>query len=73
MVWLWHGDDRRRNTVDKSGDLVEAVLDCPGIAGFCYTQLTDTEQETNGLLDAQRQPKFDISVIRSIFAPEDDK
>ena len=59
--------------IDNIRDLVEAVCDCPGIAGFCYTQLTDTEQETNGLLDAKRQPKFDISVIRSIFAPQDDK
>jgi len=46
--------------------LVDALLDSTGIAGFCYTQLTDTEQETNGLLTASREPKLDIATIRSI-------
>lgn len=32
-------------------------------SGFCYTQLTDTFQEANGLLYADRTPKFDISAI----------
>jgi hypothetical protein len=27
------------------------------LAGFCYTQLTDIEQEINGLLTYDRQPK----------------
>ncbi len=72
--WFGYGTvTSAQEYIDNIRDLVEAVCDCPGIAGFCYTQLTDTEQETNGLLDAQRQPKFDISVIRSIFAPEDEK
>jgi hypothetical protein len=47
-------------------DLVGAVLDCPTIAGFCYTQLTDTEQERNGLLTADRTPKLDPATIRAI-------
>lgn len=46
--------------------LVTALLDSTGIAGFCYTQLTDTEQETNGLLTAAREPKLDISAVRKI-------
>ena len=29
-------------------------------AGFCYTQLTDTYQEINGLLYADRTPKAPI-------------
>jgi beta-galactosidase/beta-glucuronidase len=45
--------------IAKYAELVNAVLDSPGIAGFCYTQLTDTEQESNGLLDAARRPKVD--------------
>jgi hypothetical protein len=48
------------------GALVGALLDSTGIAGFCYTQLTDTEQETNGLLTAARKPKLDIATIRAI-------
>jgi hypothetical protein len=28
------------------------------LAGFCYTQLTDIEQEVNGLLSYDRRPKL---------------
>jgi beta-galactosidase/beta-glucuronidase len=42
---------------ERLGDLVDAVLDSTELAGFCYTQLTDTEQEQNGLLTADRKPK----------------
>ena len=38
----------------------------PAIAGFCYTQLTDTEQESNGLLTADRTPKLDPAAVRAI-------
>jgi len=50
----------------KYRELVNAVLDCPTIAGFCYTQLTDTAQEKNGLLDERRQPKCDPNILRAI-------
>ncbi len=46
--------------------LVGALLDSTAICGFCYTQLTDTEQETNGLLTADREPKLDAAAIRAI-------
>jgi hypothetical protein len=35
------------------------LLDSAGVAGFCYTQLTDTDQERNGVVTADRQPKID--------------
>ncbi|MCX8159340.1 MAG: beta-galactosidase [Candidatus Saccharicenans sp.] len=40
-------------------DLTEALLFHPKIAGFCYTQLYDIEQEVNGLYTFDRKPKFD--------------
>jgi hypothetical protein len=40
--------------LSKYRELIDAILDSPAIAGFCYTELTDTEQETNGLLIANR-------------------
>src|SRR2546423_610917 len=36
------------------------------LVGFCYTQLTDVEQEINGLLTYDRKPKFDVKTIREI-------
>jgi beta-galactosidase/beta-glucuronidase len=40
-------------------DLLRALHASRGLAGFCYTQLTDTFQERNGLLTAHRRPKAD--------------
>jgi beta-galactosidase/beta-glucuronidase len=50
----------------KYQELIGAILDCPTIAGFCYTQLTDTEQETNGLLNENREPKLDMQALYRI-------
>jgi len=49
--------------------MYEALRASPLLAGTCYTQLTDTMQEANGLVTADRKPKLDIAVIRSIVAP----
>ena len=46
--------------------LTEALLGNPEHMGFCYTQLTDVEQEQNGLYTYHRQPKFPPEVIRAI-------
>jgi hypothetical protein len=35
----------------------------PVLAGYCYTQFADTYQEANGLLFADRTPKFPIPDI----------
>ncbi len=38
--------------------LTRILLACPRVCGFCYTQLTDVEQERNGLYNYDRTPKF---------------
>jgi hypothetical protein len=43
--------------------LLEAVHSLGVFAGFCYTQFADTYQEANGLLSADRTPKFPIEDI----------
>ena len=43
--------------------LCKALLDNPDMYGFCYTQLTDIEQEQNGLYYYDRSPKFDMEKI----------
>ena len=50
----------------KYRELVEAVLNSDILVGFCYTQLTDTEQETNGLMTENRVFKLDPASIRAI-------
>lgn len=51
----------------KIKDLHQAVMDIEGVCGFCYTQLTDVEQEINGLLDHQHRYKFDPQDIKDIL------
>lgn len=46
--------------------LVSAVHKLKLFRGFCYTQFTDTFQEANGLLYADRTPKLPIDEIRQI-------
>jgi hypothetical protein len=43
--------------------LMDAVHRCQGLAGFCYTQLTDTFLEKNGLLTEDRVPKAPIEAL----------
>ncbi len=44
--------------VDRYCGLTEALIDSKNIMGFCYTQLTDVEQEQNGLYYYDRSKKF---------------
>ena len=46
--------------------VVSALLASPVVQGFCYTQLTDVQQERNGLLTFTREPKVDCAAIRRI-------
>ncbi|OCA87645.1 glycoside hydrolase family 2 [Bacillus sp. FJAT-27225] len=46
--------------------VMEAVYASTGLHGYCYTQLTDVEQEINGLLTYHREPKCDLKKIREI-------
>ena len=48
--------------------LIEALLQSELVQGFCYTQLTDVEQEVNGLLAYDRTPKADLAHIKDITA-----
>ncbi len=50
--------------------LTDAILGNPYIFGFCYTQLTNIEQEQNGIYTYDRQPKFDLNRVRAIFTGE---
>lgn len=53
---------------------INAILDLKDhVWGYCYTQLTDVEQEQNGVYYYDRTPKFDTQLIHDIFSknPED--
>lgn len=44
----------------------QAIGEVPYFTGFCYTQLTDVEQEVNGLVDMERRDKFPPEYIEKI-------
>ncbi len=51
-------------------DLFAALRSASAVAGFCYTQLFDTAQETNGLADAHGEPKLPLETVRYIVTGE---
>ena len=54
--------------IERFRGLTDTLLDNYKMFGLCYTQLTDIEQEQNGLYTYNREPKFDVDVIRSILS-----
>jgi hypothetical protein len=52
--------------LEKYRDLMAGISTLRFLAGFCYTQLTDIEQEINGLLTYDRQPKAPPEKIAEI-------
>ncbi|WP_231384035.1 sugar-binding domain-containing protein [Cellulomonas sp. URHD0024] len=65
--WRGYGEVRSADgLLEGYRDLVTALLDSAAVVGFCWTQLTDTQQERNGLLTAERTPKVPVGAIRAI-------
>lgn len=56
---------------DEFFDILEKEIDafaaCPHVVGFCYTQITDIEQEKNGVYYYDRRPKFDAARWKAII------
>lgn len=48
---------------ERYDGLTTAMIDNPKMIGFCYTQLTDVEQELNGIYNYDRSEKFDSDVL----------
>jgi len=53
---------------DRLEKLTDAILTTKYISGYCYTQLTDVEQEQNGIYNYDRSLKFDMTKIKAIFS-----
>lgn len=55
------GPKTKEEFMERYKGLTEVLLKNPKMFGFCYTQLTDVEQEQNGIYTYEREPKMDIS------------
>ncbi|NMA20440.1 MAG: beta-glucuronidase [Lentisphaerae bacterium] len=70
--WGYHGLELKNEDEFCAliAEQVKALTTEPRIAGFCYTQLTDIEQEQNGIYNYDRTPKAAPEKIRKAIRPE---
>ncbi|SDK00274.1 glycoside hydrolase family 2 protein [Sediminibacillus albus] len=64
--WGYSAVNSGEDLIDGYSRMTKALFDSPAVQGFCYTQLTDVEQEINGLLTYHRKPKCDLKAIKQI-------
>jgi len=67
-AWGYSSATSTEDFLARLDNVLAAVHASAGLAGFCYTQLTDTLQETNGLLDEDRRPKAPLDRLRGIIS-----
>jgi len=46
--------------------VTSAIKALPYVCGYCYTQVTDVQQEINGLMDMERNFKVDPAILKEI-------
>jgi beta-galactosidase/beta-glucuronidase len=64
-TWGYARADSSRTLRRAYSALLQKVHALGVFAGFCYTQFSDTYQEANGLLFADRTPKFALEAIHA--------
>lgn len=52
--------------IERFRSITQAIKDLDYVCGYCYTQVSDVQQEVNGLLTEDRKPKIDIAIIKEI-------
>ncbi|SEC75392.1 sugar-binding domain-containing protein [Paenibacillus sp. GP183] len=58
--------DSEEEFIERFRSITQAIKDTDYICGYCYTQLSDVQQEVNGLLTADRKPKVPLEIIKEI-------
>ncbi|NRF90614.1 glycoside hydrolase family 2 [Paenibacillus frigoriresistens] len=64
--WGYSGADNDEDYEKKLRAVIRPLLNSGVVQGYCYTQLTDVEQEINGLLTYDRKPKIPVEIIKAI-------
>ncbi|WP_430082962.1 glycoside hydrolase family 2 protein [Paenibacillus ferrarius] len=64
--WGYSGADNDEDYESKLRAVIQPLLRSGVVQGYCYTQLTDVEQEINGLLTYDRKPKIPVEIIKAI-------
>jgi beta-galactosidase/beta-glucuronidase len=58
--------DTEEAFLERFQSITQAIKDTDYICGYCYTQVTDVQQEVNGLLTEDRKPKVALELIKKI-------
>ncbi|WP_200905950.1 sugar-binding domain-containing protein [Paenibacillus sp. IHB B 3415] len=64
--WGYSGAENDEDYAARLRAVIQPLLFSGVVQGYCYTQLTDVEQEINGLLTYDRVPKLPLELIRAI-------
>lgn len=56
----------KEDFIKRFDDITTAVKKIPYCCGFCYTQVSDVQQEINGLMDMERNFKVEPEIIQEI-------
>lgn len=65
--WGYQNAKDENGLLRRMGYQTTQLFEAANLSGFVYTQLTDVEQELNGLLTYDRQPKASVEKIAAIF------
>ncbi|EXX85431.1 glycoside hydrolase family 2 [Paenibacillus darwinianus] len=64
--WGYSGAENDEDYTDRLRAVIQPLLKSGVVQGYCYTQLTDVEQEINGLLTYDRKPKIALEIIKAV-------
>lgn len=64
--WGYSSVNSEKEFLEEYRRIMDAVYASKGLWGYCYTQLTDVEQEINGLVTYDRKSKCNLAEIKKI-------
>jgi len=56
----------KEDYIKRFDAITTAIKNAGDICGFCYTQVTDVQQEINGIMDMERNFKVDPGILKEI-------
>ena len=69
-AWGYSRVETAEQFAERYRELLSVIHSIRIFSGFCYTQFADTYQEANGLLYADRTPKFPLHLIAAATTGE---
>lgn len=64
--WGYSGANSEEDLLQRLAAVIRPLQQSSVVQGYCYTQFTDVEQEVNGLLTYNREPKVPLDVIKAM-------